>query len=63
MTNATMKSIRIERTTIERINEAAYEALGILETLHEGGEIPLLYRDLVAAVIEKYHAARRDAPK
>jgi hypothetical protein len=42
------------------LKEAAYEALGILQVMHEGGEIPLLYRDLVAAVIEKYHAARRD---
>jgi len=45
---------------MQRMNEAVYEAFGILETMHEHGNIPPLYRDLCATVIEKYRQARRD---
>ena len=31
-----------------------------METMHEHGNIPPLYRDLCATVIEKYRQARRD---
>ena len=44
----------------QRLDEAAYEALGILEVMHEHGNIPPLYRDLCATVIAKYQLARRD---
>ena len=44
----------------QRMNEAAYEAFGILEVMHEHGNIQPLYRDICAAVIEKYRQARRD---
>jgi len=43
-----------------RMNEAAYEALGILETMYWHGNIPPLYRDLCATVIAKSRQARRD---
>jgi len=42
------------------MDESAYEALGILETMHEHGNIPPLYRDLCGVVIAKYRDARRD---
>ena len=47
-------------SAIRSMDEAAYEALGILEVMHEGGNIQPLYRDLCATVIEKYRQARRD---
>jgi len=42
------------------MNEAAHEAFGILETLHEGGHIPPHYRDLCEVVNAKYRQARRE---
>jgi hypothetical protein len=42
-------------------DEAAYEALGILEVMYDSGEIPLVYRDLVAVVVEKHRVSKRDA--
>ena len=45
---------------MQRMDDAAYEALGILETMHEHGNIQPLYRDLCATVITKYRQARRD---
>jgi len=43
-----------------RRDEAAYEALGILEVMYEHGNINPIYRDLCGFVIAKYREARRD---
>lgn len=39
--------------------EAAFEALGILESLHAAGELPAHAIDMAAAVIKKYHDAQK----
>ncbi len=46
---------------LRRMDEAAYEAFGILETMYEHGNIQPLYRDLCGVVIAKYRQARRES--
>lgn len=40
------------------MNEAAGEALGVLEVLHDSGDLPAYAKDIAAAVIEKYRRAK-----
>lgn len=39
-------------------DEAAYEALGVLESLYENGDIPTCLRDIVAGILAKAERGR-----